>query len=299
MHLSPLVLFVYNRPEHTRQTVEALKNNYLAQASSLIIFSDAAKDEDDKIKVNEVRRYLKTIGGFKNIKIKERDKNYGLAKSIISGVTEIVNNYGKIIVLEDDLITSPYFLKYMNDALDFYKDNQAVISISGYAYPVKTELPETFFLKGADCWGWATWKRGWDLFETNGKKLLGEIVNKKLSREFDYDNAYPYTKMLKDQIGGLVDSWAIRWHASAFINNKLTLYPGKSLVENIGFDNSGTNSSSSNKYNSPLYSEEIKIENISTQESAEVREIMVNYFKKNFAKPPFLRRIMEKIKKYF
>jgi len=105
--------------------------------------------------------------------------------------------------------------------------------------------------------------------------------------------------MLKDQISGLVDSWAIRWHASAFINNKLTLYPGKSLVENIGFDNSGTNSSSSNKYNSPLYSEEIKIENISTQESAEVREIMVNYFKKNFAKPPFLRRIMEKIKKYF
>ena len=299
MELSPIVLFVYNRPWHTRQTVEALKKNKLAQASELIIFSDGFKNEADKIKVDEIRKYLKSINGFKTVKIVEKDKNYGLAKSIIAGVTEIVNEYKKIIVLEDDLLTSPYFLKYMNEALDFYKDSQTVISVSGYAYPVKTKLPETYFLKGADCWGWATWKRGWNLFESDGKKLLEEIINKKLNKEFDYGGSYSYTKMLKDQISGLVDSWAIRWHASAFINNKLTLYPGKSLVENIGFDNSGTNSSSSNKYNSPLYSEEIKIENISTQESAEVRKIMANYFKKNFAKPPFLRRIMEKIKKYF
>jgi len=299
MQLSPIALFVYNRLEHTLKTVEALKKNKLAQASELIIFSDGFKNEADKIKVDEIRKYLKSINGFKTVKIVEKDKNYGLAKSIIAGVTEIVNEYKKIIVLEDDLLTSPYFLKYMNEALDFYKDSQTVISVSGYAYPVKTKLPETYFLKGADCWGWATWKRGWNLFESDGKKLLEEIINKKLNKEFDYGGSYSYTKMLKDQISGLVDSWAIRWHASAFINNKLTLYPGKSLVENIGFDNSGTNSSSSNKYNSPLYSEEIKIENISTQESAEVRKIMANYFKKNFAKPPFFRRIMEKIKKYF
>jgi hypothetical protein len=299
MQLSPIALFVYNRLEHTLKTVEALKKNKLAPASELIIFSDGFKNEADKIKVDEIRKYLKSINGFKTVKIVEKDKNYGLAKSIIAGVTEVVNEYEKIIVLEDDLLTSPYFLKYMNEALDFYKDNQAVISISGYAYPVKTKLPETYFLRGADCWGWATWKRGWNLFESDGKKLLEEIINKKLSEEFDYGGSYPYTKMLRDQISGLVDSWAIRWHASAFINDKLTLCPGKSLVENIGFDNSGTNSSSSNKYNSPLYSKEIKIENIPTQESAEVRKIMADYFKNNFAKPPFLRRIMEKIKKYF
>jgi len=294
MHLSPLVLFVYNRPEHTRQTVEALKNNYLAQASSLIIFSDAAKDEDDKIKVNEVRRYLKTIGGFKNIKIKERDKNYGLAKSIISGVTEIVNNYGKIIVLEDDLITSPYFLKYMNDALDFYKDNQAVISISGYAYPVKVKLPETYFLRGADCWGWATWKRGWDLFETNGKKLLGEIVNKKLSREFDYDNAYPYTKMLKDQIGGRVDSWAIRWHASAFVKNKLTLYPGKSLVKNIGFDSSGTHCSGSTKYDTAISKNPIIVKSMPAAQNKSAVNALKKYF--NSFKPNLIKRLYIKFR---
>jgi len=294
MELSPIVLFVYNRPWHTRQTVEALKKNKLAQASELIIFSDGFKNEADKIKVDEIRKYLKSINGFKTVKIVEKDKNYGLAKSIISGVTEIVNNYGKIIVLEDDLITSPYFLKYMNDALDFYKDNQAVISISGYAYPVKTELPETFFLKGADCWGWATWKRGWDLFETNGKKLLGEIVNKKLSREFDYDNAYPYTKMLKDQIGGRVDSWAIRWHASAFVKNKLTLYPGKSLVKNIGFDSSGTHCSGSTKYDTAISKNPIIVKSMPAAQNKSAVNALKKYF--NSFKPNLIKRLYIKFR---
>ena len=294
MELSPIVLFVYNRPWHTRQTVEALKKNKLAQASELIIFSDGFKNEADKIKVDEIRKYLKSINGFKTVKIVEKDKNYGLAKSIISGVTEIVNNYGKIIVLEDDLITSPYFLKYMNDALDFYKDNQAVISISGYAYPVKTELPETFFLKGADCWGWATWKRGWDLFETNGKKLLGEIVNKKLSREFDYDNAYPYTKMLKDQIGGRVDSWAIRWHASAFVKNKLTLYPGKSLVKNIGFDSSGTHCSVSTKYDTAISKNPIIVKSMPAAQNKSAVNALKKYF--NSFKPNLIKRLYIKFR---
>jgi len=294
MRLSPIALFVYNRLEHTLKTVEALKKNKLAQASELIIFSDGFKNEADKIKVDEIRKYLKSINGFKTVKIVEKDKNYGLAKSIISGVTEIVNNYGKIIVLEDDLITSPYFLKYMNDALDFYKDNQAVISISGYAYPVKTELPETFFLKGADCWGWATWKRGWDLFETNGKKLLGEIVNKKLSREFDYDNAYPYTKMLKDQIGGRVDSWAIRWHASAFVKNKLTLYPGKSLVKNIGFDSSGTHCSGSTKYDTAISKNPIIVKSMPAAQNKSAVNALKKYF--NSFKPNLIKRLYIKFR---
>lgn len=257
-----IALFVYNRPWHTKQAIEALQKNKLAKESDLIIFSDGPKGEGREsvvanqisavggqktdhrqpitdYRIQEVREYIRTITGFKSLRIVERERNLGLANSIISGVTEVVNKYGKIIVLEDDLVTSPYFLQYMNDALNLYENEEKVISIHGYVYPIEG-LPETFFLKGADCWGWATWKRGWDLFEADGKKLLTQLKEKKLLKRFDFDEAYPYTKMLKDQIEGKNDSWAIRWYASALIHDKLTLYPGKSLVKNIGTDSSGT-----------------------------------------------------------
>jgi len=233
MNLAPIVLFTYNRLWHTKQTVEALQKNVYAEQSHLFIFSDGPKTEKDEPKVKEVRKYLKTIKGFKNIEIIERDKNWGLANNIIDGITKVVNQYGRVIVLEDDLVTSPYFLKFMNDGLNIYEEEEKVISIHGYVYPIKG-LPEIFFLRGADCWGWATWKRGWDLFEKDGKKLLDELVKRKLTKLFDFNGAYPYTKMLKDQAEGKVDSWAIRWYASAFIHEKLTLYPGISLVKHIG-----------------------------------------------------------------
>jgi len=233
MNLAPIVLFTYNRPWHTKQTVEALQKNIYAEQSHLFIFSDGPKTEKDEPKVKEVREYLKTIKCFKNIEIIERDKNWGLANNIIDGVTKVVNQYGRVIVLEDDLVTSPYFLKFMNDGLNMYEEEEKVISVHGYVYPIKG-LPEIFFLRGADCLGWATWKRGWDLFEKDGKKLLDELEKRKLTKPFDFNGAYPYTKMLKDQVEGKVDSWAIRWYASAFIQEKLTLYPGISLVKHIG-----------------------------------------------------------------
>lgn len=239
-HLAPIAFFVYNRLKHTKLTIEALNKNELAAQSDLIIYSDGPKRFSDFYKIFRLRRYLKNISGFNSVKIIESKNNKGLAQSIIAGVTEIVNKYGSIIVLEDDLVTSIYFLKYMNEALCIYKDIDSVISIHGYVYPIKNEMPETFFIKGADCWGWATWKRGWDLFEADGEKLLNEIINNKLSFEFDFEGTYPYTEMLKGQIKGNNNSWAIRWYASAFLNNKLTLYPGKSLIKNIGFDGSGT-----------------------------------------------------------
>lgn len=294
MKFAPIILFVYNRPDHTRQTVEALRKNLLAEESELIIFSDAAKNQGDKIQVSQVRQYLKTIRGFKNIRIKERPDNCGLAKSIISGVAQTVNAYGKIIVLEDDLITSPYFLKYMNDALAYYEANLSVISVSGYSYPVKAKLPETYFLKGADCWGWATWKRGWDLFESDGRKLLSEINDKNLSYAFNYNNSYPFTKMLEDQIQGRVDSWAIRWQASAFAKNKLTLYPGQPLVKNIGLDNSGTHCSNSIKYDTVIASRPINIKEIPVAESAFAVKAIVKYF--NSFKPGIIKKIRLKLK---
>jgi hypothetical protein len=275
MNLAPIVLFTYNRPWHTKQTVEALQKNIYAEQSHLFIFSDGPKTEKDEPKVKEVREYLKTIKGFKNIEIIERDKNWGLANNIIDGITKVVNQYGRVIVLEDDLVTSPYFLKFMNDGLNIYEEEEKVISVHGYVYPIKG-LPEIFFLRGADCWGWATWKRGWDLFEKDGKKLLDELEKRKLTKLFDFNGAYPYTKMLKNQVEGKVDSWAIRWYASAFIQEKLTLYPGISLVKHIG--DLGTHVKDSSLFDVELSEKPIFVKRIPPIEDPQVRKKFENFF---------------------
>lgn len=238
---APIALFVYNRPDHLIKVIEALKNNHLSIKSDIFIYSDGPKDKNAESNVNLVRQYLDSITGFRSIKIIKSLFNKGLSASIISGVSEVCSRYGKVIVLEDDLITSPHFLNFMNRALSFYKNDERVISIHGYVYPVKEPLPETFFLRGADCWGWATWKRGWDLFDNRGEYLLKKIKKEKLEYSFNFDGSYNYLDLLKMQIRGKSDSWAIRWHASAFLQNKFTLYPGISLVANIGFDGSGAN----------------------------------------------------------
>ena len=240
MSLAPICLFTYSRISHVKRTVQALLDNRLADSSDLIIFSDGAKSSDDQLAVNEVRAYLCTIKGFKSIEIYRRPYNFGLAASIIDGISKILNTYDKVIVLEDDLVTSKYFLEYMNSALDRFLEDERVISIHGYVYPTKSLLPEAFFLPGADCWGWATWKRGWGIFNADGQHLLDQLKIRKLERDFDFDGSFPFTKMLQDNIKGKNNSWAIRWHASAFLANKLTLHPGRSLVQNIGNDGSGT-----------------------------------------------------------
>jgi len=278
--LSPIVLFVYNRQDHTRKTIEALKKNIYADTSDLIIFSDAPKNESVAEEVNEVRNYIKTITGFKSVKIIERKTNFGLANSIIEGVTKIVNKYGKVIVLEDDLVTSKYFLQFMNDALELYKNESKVACISGYVYPING-LPETFFIRGADCWGWATWKSAWNLFEKDGKKLLNELEKTNMVNEFDFFGAYKFSEMLKDQIKGKNNSWAVRWYASAFLKHKFTLYPGKSLVSNIGNDTIGTHSGKVNKYAVDLSDNRVLVNKIHLQESSFSKKKFSAFFSHN------------------
>jgi hypothetical protein len=293
MILAPIVLFVYNRPWHTQQTIEALQNNELASESELFIFSDAAKNNSAIDKVKEVRNYIKNIDGFKKITIIEREKNWGLANSIIDGVSKIVNEYGKIIVLEDDLVTSPYFLKFMNEALDLYQDEEKVACIHGYIYPMEN-LPETFFIRGADCWGWATWKRGWDIFESNGQKLLDEVKQRGLQKEADFDNRYGYTKMLRDQINGKNNSWAVRWYFSAFLKEMLCLYPGKSFVQNIGNDDSGTHCTTTNDYQI-TFPKKYHLEKISVIEDLKSRKEMERFFQS--LQSSFLQKALSKIKR--
>ncbi|QDC47511.1 glycosyltransferase family 2 protein [Candidatus Methylopumilus universalis] len=297
MKVSPIVLFVYNRYLHTRQTIDALLKNSESNQHDLIIFSDAPQSLNENEAVIEVRSYLKTIKGFRSIKIYYRDINFGLAKSIVEGVTEVLKSYDSIIVLEDDIVTSPFFLNFMNNALARFEEDERVISIHGYVYPTKEKLPDVFFLKGADCWGWATWKRGWQLFNVDGMALLKELKSKNLIKEFDFNNSHVFSKMLKDQIKGKNNSWAVRWYASAFLAGKLTLYPGRSLVNNIGNDGSGRHCGESNKYDSDLSMKQVKFDDIKIEHSQEAFHAFEKFFIS--AKTSPLIKLWCRIKKLF
>lgn len=239
MKLAPIALFVYNRLEHTRMTVESLKKNELAEDSDLVIFSDAAKTLDASTAVSDVRAYIKTVSGFRSIIVVERDENYGLARSIIDGVTSLINEYGRIIVLEDDLVTSPYFLRYMNDALEIYQNEEKVMHISGYMFPIDvSNIPETFFLRTASCWGWGTWQRAWVRFDKNPQYLLSDYSNQKIAC-FNMDGAYDFWSQVVQNGKGLINTWAIFWYAAVFELGGLCLHPAYSMVNNIGHDNSG------------------------------------------------------------
>jgi len=297
MQLSPILLFVYNRLWHAKQTIKALQQNELSRDSELYIYSDGPKNRKDTIVVDRVRSYLKQIDGFKTVRIIKRYKNWGLAKSVIAGISDIVSQYDKVIVLEDDLLLSPHFLRFMNEGLEFYRDDERVISLHGYIYPLEGQLPETFFLRGADCWGWATWRRGWDEFEEDGKKLLDELEQSELARKFDFDGNYPYFQMLRNQIQGKNDSWAIRWYASAFVKNKLTLYPGKSLVKNIGLDGSGRHCAMNDAFHGQICNKFIPIKKIPVEEHALARKQIIKYFQSN--KKGNIRRGFNKLLVYF
>jgi len=294
MDLAPIVLFVYNRPWYTKQTVEALLKNKLANESELFIYCDEAKNEDARKSVDEVREYIDSVTGFKRVTIVKREENWGLADSIIDGVTKIVNEYGKIIVLEDDLVTSPFFLKFMNESLDIYQDSDKVASIHGYIYPIN-DLPHTFFIKGADCWGWATWRDKWGVFEPDGKKLLHELTLKNLEKEADFNNSYGFAQMLKDQINAKNNSWAIRWYMSAFLKDMVTLYPGKSYVKNIGFGKDATHCTSTTNVFDVILSSSIGSSKIDVKEDVESRRKIEIFF--NSLKHSIFQRIISKLKR--
>ena len=239
---APIVLFTYNRPVHLRNTVESVLQNDLACKSTLFVYSDGPKDNiDSVVKVAEVRKYIKTISGFKRIVIVESEKNKGLASSVIAGVTDVVNRYGKVIVIEDDLEISPDFLRFMNEALDVYKNEPIVMQVSGHMFDVKIKAPtDAIFLPFITSWGWATWKRAWDHFDPSMSGYEKIENDSKLKSRFNLDGAYNYFNMLERQLHGKIDSWAIRWYLSVFLKNGFTLFPIRSLVHNSGFDGSGT-----------------------------------------------------------
>lgn len=250
---APIVLFTYNRLDHTKQTIEKLKNNYGAKQSNLYIISDGFKNHEDKEAVEQVRNYIDTTTGFKNIKIIKRKNNYGLGRNIISGISHILKNYESVIVLEDDIITSKFFLTYMNLALQKYKSEPKVMSISGYISPIKKEgLDDYFFMPWFECWGWATWKDRWAYFERTPKRLITNSEYSLIKRVNVNGSAPDLWNQVIDNYKNIKYTWAIFNHISICKNEGLVLYPKYSLCKNIGFDGSGDNCDRSNDYDTTI-----------------------------------------------
>ncbi len=248
-NFAPIALFVYNRPEHTRRTLKFLQQNLLADESRLFIFSDGAKTPKDKPLVDEVRGLIKNIEGFRSVEIIVRNSNFGLAESIISGVEKLVKEYGKVIVLEDDLITSPYALQYFNDGLIRYQMENRVMHIGAYMYPLENRnLSQAFFYRAATSWGWATWDRAWAHFQPDVDVLMNQFDREKINA-FSIDGTMNFWRQMKHFKMGKNNSWAIRWYASIFLAGGLTLNPSSSLINNIGNDGSGIHSGIEDIYN--------------------------------------------------
>lgn len=255
MKLSPIVLFTYNRLDALKQTVDALSSNSLSAVSDLIVYSDGSKSSKDEVIIAKVRAYLKTISGFKTITIHESPINKGLANSIIEGVTDVIDQYGKVIVLEDDLVCSSNFLKYMNDSLDFYKDEAKIFSITGYSSPINCIYPDldVYFTSRSSSWGWATWKDRWGTIDWEVKDYSAFKKDKTLRRNFNKMGS-DKSLMLDRQMEGKINSWAIRWCYHQFKNDLFSVHPYISKVVNIGFNSfAATNTKETfSRYETPL-----------------------------------------------
>jgi hypothetical protein len=290
--LAPIVLFVYNRPWHTQKTIDALKNNELAGESDLFIFADNTIDEKNKESVDSVRNFVKTIDGFKTVHVVEREINFGLAKNVISGVTEVINRNSKVIVLEDDIICSRTYLSYMNKLLSYYQYNEKIYSVTGYTYPIKIPVNykyDVYFSPRASSWGWGTWQDRWETVDWEVKDYRNFIKNPDQIKKFN-TGGDDLTRMLKKQINGKIDSWAIIWSYSHFKNNSYCVFPTKSRLRNIGADSSGIHTNKTKKFDVELYQEETEL---NLTEELIFDQAIINNFQKFFSQNKFKKIISE------
>lgn len=238
---APVILFVYNRIECTRKTLKALEENELAEESELYIFSDGAKYKQDIQRVEEVRNYIGKYSEqsrFRKTTIIKATRNKGLANSVIEGVTDIIERFGKVIVLEDDCVTTKDFLRYMNEALDFYETKDKIWSVTGYTsqFPkLKNYSKDVYLAYRGSSLGWGTWKDRWETVDWNVCDYKSFWFNVKKRRKFARGGNGLFS-MLKAQMNGKIDSWAIRWCYAQSMQDKYTVYPKISYLCNIGFE---------------------------------------------------------------
>lgn len=290
--LAPLVIFVYNRKDLTIQMLNKMNQNLLADETEMFIFSDGPRKDTDVEKVKDVRAFLwefKKSNNFKSVEIIESEKNKGLANSIISGVTDIINKYGKVIVVEDDLLTSQYFLKFMNDCLDFYEKNEKIWSIGGtsLALPSLNEYPDDVYTcYRASSWGWATWKDRWSKVDWNVSDYKVFMKDRKRKRQFKL-GGQDMVESLKRQMEGKTDSWAIRWCYQQSKERNFTILPKKSLVKNIGWGDEGTHCDV-DRFHTSVDNEEFEY----VLRDVEIDNKLMKEFRRYFSRP-FINRVLD------
>jgi len=265
MSLAPIVLFAYDRPAHVKQTLESLRKNDLAQQSDLFVYIDGPKENSspERLKnIEAVTTIVEEVKWTKSITIVRAEKNKGLANSVMEGVSKVVKEFGKVIVVEDDVLLSPYFLQFMNDALDKYKDDAKVLSIGSWNYFCDEHaVKDNFFYRFPDSIAWATFDRAWDLLEKDGEKALKSIEKKNKLDYFNGQLKYPYfSNMLQMQIDGKISSWAIRWTATSILHDKLNFFPKQTLSKHMGFGAAATHEKTEADYNAHLQVAQHKIE---------------------------------------
>jgi len=294
--LAPICLFTYSRLKETRKTIQALQENYLSSKSDLIIFSDGSLNSNDKTQVLKVRNYIHTIGGFNSVEVIESDHNKGLADSIISGVSKIISKYGKVIVLEDDLVTSANFLDFMNQALDYYQDSDQIFSISGYTMdlPSLEDYPKDYYLGyRASSWGWGTWKEEWEGVDWEVTDYTSFKLDIPRQMQFMRGGS-DMPQMLWKQMNGKIDSWAIRWCYDQFKRNMFTVFPSTSKVLSIGFGEDATNTKNSNRFDTPLDSGEQR--KFKFESAPKIDKVLVEEFRDKFS---IKNRLSKKMKSLF
>ena len=284
--MSPIILFVYSRPEYTLQTLESLAQNPEARHSDLFVFADGAKPNatpEQIKKIQEARAVVKSKQWCKSVTVFESEKNKGLANSIIGGVTEILKKYDCAIVLEDDLLLSKYFLSFMNDALDTYADNEKIggVGASNYFCPPEV-VKENFFLRTPDTYGWGIYRRSWQYFNGDPQFLLKEIEKRGLQKRLNMENSINLVRMMREQSVGKVDSWAVRWCASALLQDFLFFYPQTAMSRHEGFAG-GTNFTGHEEFHDELVdlaTEKNTVLKISLQENKTALQEYIKHHKK-------------------
>lgn len=310
MELAPIIVFAYNRPDLLGRTLDALSKNELAENSDLFIYCDGPKElTSDRIKelgnkrvkdylskIEESRKVAHAANGFKSVVVVEREKNIGLKANIVSAVTEIVNKYGRVIVIEDDIVTSPGFLRFMNEALEIYKEDERVMHISGYMWPHRWPLPETFFYQAPCPWGWATWNRAWKYYSDNTAELY-EYWKTRWDEFNSFGGSY-LQQQLEENYSGKLNTWYVKWHAVMRLRNALALYPGQSLVDNRGFGEDATNCNATDKFDVQL-ADKIEIKRRAIRESRLAAHEIYAFYQGRWYNGRRRRAMLNRIKKLF
>jgi hypothetical protein len=295
--LAPVVLFCYARPDHTRETIESLAKNVLAIETTLFVFIDYPRNVNDIQPNSEVVALIESLSGFKDVVIIKRDFNYGLAKNITQGISHVLLQFDKVIVLEDDIVTSPFFIEYMNESLDRYASCKNVWHVSGWNYPINSEsMPDAFLWRGMNCWGWATWRDRWSHFEKQPKKINDEWTEAMIYK-FNLDGNHNFYSQVIANLEGRIDTWAVFWYATIFSNDGLCLSPSVSHVQNIGHDGTGVHCGSDDIYKIKLSLNKVVSWPDEISEHLTALDRIKLFYMQNY--PSLIKRIYTRLKKEY